>query len=309
MNAIRFLKQLMILVFIPGMSMIHAQIVTGPDSSLVFDRTKGILVMLPDVDGAFSLNGYYLTELKAHDTVYIANITPGDYLYEYKSDSSSHDRWFNVKKQQVLEIILKDSSAGVHTGSLDWNQVANLITGRNVYFAADRSFINETHLALFSLGNLSPYPQKSRFNSFTTIFDYSAVPGFTLGVGVTLNSYDLSDESTNVKFLPVFVDFRSYFLDGRATAFLKIDIGYNVFLARNAKTEDYGSIIAGGVFFSPGFGMRVFISEKTFISATFEYSLERVRYSSSYSYEYSSNLNFMKINLGIGFQKKVKKSN
>lgn len=284
-----------------------AQIITEPDPSIRFDKSKGIIILYPSTEGSFYLNDYYLTELKAHDTVYLVNVTPRNYTVRFACSASSHEQKFKVDKRNVVEIILETDSLSVRSSVSEWDNAANRFAGKTVYYGKKGCFYNITHVSIFSLGNLEPYHKVSAFNSLTTINGFSVEPGFCIGMGITYNNYDISSDLKDISFLPVFLDIRSHFHHKRVAPFIKMDIGYNFLLSGKGDTDWHGTLEKGGLFLSPGLGLRIFINDHIQITTSIEYSLEKVLYSyQGTQYTYQNNLKFLKINLGIGFQKKLK---
>lgn len=77
----------------------------------------------------------------------------------------------------------------------------------------------------------------------------------------------------------------------------RLNIGYDNYIMKH-----------GGIYFSPGFGLRIFISDLLQIVPSIEYSLEGFSYEQSGSYyqdyEIKDNNSFLKLNIGIALQYK-----
>ncbi|HNS16992.1 MAG TPA: hypothetical protein PKH94_08980 [Bacteroidales bacterium] len=286
-----------------------AQVITQPDPTLRFDRTKGIIVLYPSMDGKFYLNFSYLTDLKANDTIFLVNAAPGNYHARFDWSVGSNTQQFTVNKRNVVEMILSPDSLVVRSNAQDWYTVANRAAGKLILSDLKECLYWNTHLAFFTLGDLDPYPKAGTFNSFTTILGYSVSKGFGLGAGISYNNYDISTELQNISMLPVFIDIRSHFSARKTAPFFKIDIGYTVLLSGEGLTYKGGPTLdRGGIYFSPGLGLRIALTDKLQFNASIEYSMEKVHYTAEWNPGWYDALNFLKINFGIGFTKQLKRS-
>ena len=179
------------------------------------------------------------------------------------------------------------------------------------------------------------------FRTFTTINGFQIFPGFCTGLGLSYNNYEFpavyrgksyyiissaypttQAKVKNVSFLPVFLDVRTHLSSRRIAPFIKFDIGYNILLSKKSMTvyaEYYWGgipqaytfkVVGGGIYLSPGIGLRIAVTKLIQMITTVEYSYESLKNTLIYeASQYPSNkygINFFKFNIGIGFQKKLK---
>jgi hypothetical protein len=184
------------------------------------------------------------------------------------------------------------------------------------------SFYNITQFALFNfyLDVDGGEQSTSFFQSFTIINGYQVAPGFCTGLGVAYNyypfekmtPYDIEIENVRLNFLPVFLDVRAHLppKGEHVSPFFKFDIGYNILLYKSPIENQFPEgdtyvMNKGGIYVSPGFGLRIFINDLVQIMATFEYSFEKSSfYVNNPYYMRENNFSFLKISLGVGFQYK-----
>jgi len=301
---------------------LSAQILKKPDPNLVVDRSKGILVITPCISGSFSLNNYLLTEISANDTIYIFNVNPGDYSVKFTTDTGSIISDLSLEKGKFKAVKPCHDSISVQTLKFSKDPAVQNMTGNTIRVRRSY-FYNITQFALFNL-YFGDDPSFSFFQSFTTINGYQVTPGFCAGLGVAYNYYpfekmtpwDVEISDVRLNFLPVFFDIRAHLhpKSRTVTPFFKFDIGYNILLKKSPLEPlypDYDSyeMNKGGIYLSPGFGLRIFINDLVQINTSLEYSFEK---SSFYFYSIYqeqpqtryNKFNFIKLTLGVSFQYK-----
>jgi hypothetical protein len=305
--------------------LISAQILENTDRDILMSRSKSILIVRPCANGAFYLNDFYLTDISANDTVYIYNIVPGHYTVMFATDSSSASGDLAFGNGKVLAIKPCNDSINLLKDKLYWGETKSVMQGRRDFRPRRAHFYNITQVGSITW-NLKSH-ENSVLPSITTINGYQFAPGFCLGLGISYNNYpfdflvfynnnyfekDLEDG--NVHFLPVYLDLRMYFppYSAKVAPFLKIDLGANILLKESqfhAADPTYNVAVTmekGGVFFSPGIGLRIVINELVQITPLFEYSFEN----SGYYYNYDKytiskiGLSSLKLSLGVSFQYK-----
>jgi hypothetical protein len=213
---------------------------------------------------------------------------------------------------------------------LYWDETISKMTGHKYYKPRGKYFFNVTQIALINLNASSG--DFSYFSSFTCINGYQVVPAFAIGLGVTFNNYskDFLDIHTNyyyyhyyyssslenghVHYLPVYLDLRVHppSRSRLASPFIKFDIGYNILLQRiqfHAVDPTYNYSLTmdkGGIYLSPGLGLRIFVNRLVQIYTSVEYSFEKSGYYfGTYENEvYDKKFHSLKFNLGVGFQYK-----
>jgi len=287
-----------------------AQYITEPDPSVRFDKKKGLIVLYSNTDGSFFLNYHFLTELKENDTIYLANMVPGNYSARFISAGTTKELMLDVNALELTELTFGGDSISMSAGSkYELYDRANRIHGKKFYYGRKGCFYNDTHVALYSFGTETS--DDGAFNSWTTINGYIIVPGFCIGLGIAYHhlndqylgyNYDYYvNVYQDVSYIPVFLDIRSYFSPRKVTPFLKLDLGHN-FLVSGKDESDYIYVDKGKVFISPGIGLKIYCSDLVQISTAFEYSFEQFTVHNTYSTRNISN-NYLKFTLGIGFQK------
>ncbi len=303
---------------------ISGQILKSPDRKLVVDRSKSILAITPCSSGSFYMNDYYLTDISRNDTVYIYNLKPGNYSVKFVSDTSTFKSGMTIGPGKIQSISPCPDSVSFFPVDLKWSSTFRKMTGQTISPNRVRrnSFYNITQFALFNfyLDVDGGEPNTSFFQSFTIINGYQVAPGFCTGLGVSYNYYpfekmapwDMEIKNVRLYFLPVFLDVRAHLRPKgeHVSPFFKFGIGYNILLYKNPFEASYpgGDIYVmnkGGIYISPGFGMRIFINDLVQIITTFEYSFEKSSfYVNTPYYTRENNLSFLKISLGVGFQYK-----
>ena len=304
---------------------ISAQILKNTDRNILMSRSKSILVVKPCTNGAFYLNDFYLTDISANDTVYIYNIVSGYYTAKFATDSSSVSCDLAFKKGKVLAITPCNDSISLLKDKLYWGETKSVMQGRRDFRPRRAHFYNITQVGSITWNLKSP--ENGVFPSITTINGYQFAPGFCLGLGISYNNYPfnfLADynnyyfegdlEDGKVHFLPVYLDLRMYFppYSGRVARFLKIDLGANILLKESqihATDPTYNLAVTmgkGGIYFSPGIGLRIVINELVQITPLFEYSIEQSGYYNNYDKNtiYEIDFSSLKLSLGVSFQYK-----
>jgi hypothetical protein len=305
----------------------QSQIYLKPDPDAKFDRSKGVLIIHSSDGGSFSLNDHLLLKLKANDTAYIINITQGRYQARLITSIDTLMNLINITGGNVFEVRDGKDSLLVKKSINIYEDIANAILGKTVYFFRNGSFYNITQISFYSWypGNYENAPDGFWFRSFTTINGIQAAPGFCAGVGISYDFYPVyllgyplsKSNDENLQFMPLFLDLRFHFppsKSGKTFPFIKYDIGYNFPLKLseiNSISNYYDESITikkGGIYLSPGFGYRIFLNKLVQITASFEYALMNVKFYNSYNYNpsdyYSKYYNSLKICLGVGFQYK-----
>jgi len=337
MNSKRLLQTGIVFLSVIYVQLAGAQIVSKPDPKLSFDRSRGIIVLLPSMKGSFYLNDHFLTEIKGRDTIYIINVKPGEYSAKVVFISGSTTNDFILDPTKVLEIIPEPDTLKIKRNAFYYNDIAEKAAGKTVFYLSRGSYFNITQVAFYSY-QFGPSPEildTKWFRTFTTINGFQIVPGFCTGLGLSYTNYDIpvvyrgmayymthlgtKAEIQNVSFLPVFLDVRAYMSSRQVAPFLKLDVGYNILLSKKSMSvnsynyrdvNDYiFQIAGGGIYLSPGFGLRIAATKLIQVIASVEYSYELyTRKLSSETQQFGLThygLNFFKFNIGIGFQKKV----
>ena len=304
-----------------------SQIYLKPDPDAKFDRSKSILIIHSSDGGSFSLNDHLLLKLKTNDTAYIINITPGRYQAKLNTDNDTLMNMINITGGKVFEVKDGKDSLLVKKSTNIYEDIANAILGKTVYFFRNGSFYNITQISFYSWvpGDYVNAPDGFWFRSFTTFNGIQAAPGFCAGVGISFDfypayllGYNLTKSfDENLLFMPLFLDLRFHFppsKSGKTFPFFKYNLGYNFPLKLseiNSISDDNEASVTmkkGGVYFSPGFGYRIFLNKLVQITVSFEYALMNVKFDYSYGNYYSNyiskNYNCLKLCLGVGFQYK-----
>ena len=103
-----------------------------------------------------------------------------------------------------------------------------------------------------------------------TINGYLINPKINIGVGVGIQSVG----GSSFYYIPLFADFRTYFLKSKSTPFFSTGLGYS-FSTDKAKGS---GVNEGGVFINPSFGGKFFISNKTAINISVGYLYQQTYY-------------------------------
>jgi len=307
---------------------ISAQILKDPDPKLVVDREKAILIINPCIKGSLFLNDFLMTDIPANDTAFIFNVKPGEYLIKFITDSLTYKGEMTLEKGKIQTIIPCHDSISLPANNISWNGTFRKMTGQTIHLNRVRrsSFYNITQFALFNFyldrdgGNAST----TYFQSFTIINGYQVAPGFCTGIGVSYNyypfdimtSWEVEIENVRLNFLPIFLDVRAHLppKGKNISPFFKFNIGYNLLLYKPPLEElnpggDTFVMNKGGIYISPGFGLRIFINDLVQIVTTLEYSFEKSSFYVNNPYQAEpytreNNFSFLKISLGVGFQYK-----
>jgi hypothetical protein len=303
---------------------ISGQIVKTPDPNLTIDNTKGILAIFPCLAGSLFLNDYYLTEVPANDTVYIKDLAPGTYNLKFKTAEMTFKQVITMKHGKVTPVNPCLDSVIMTTATFNRDIATSNITGKKHFSLKTGYFYNITQFAFLNVDmNGGAYDPTSFFNTFTTINGYQVAPGFCTGIGVSYSFYKayiddfygMAQEAT-LHYLPVFLDIRAHLPPkGRVFPFFKFDIGGNIILKKTEMhyqnyDDDMTYVMErGGIYISPGFGLRILVNDLIQITASLEYSHEKSAYNVYYDdkplvppYQVDRNSNYFKICLGVGFQ-------
>ncbi|MEI7896154.1 MAG: hypothetical protein WCJ26_03905 [bacterium] len=337
MKKTKILQAGIILLLVTNSFLSMGQIILTPNPKATVKWSDGIAVICSSVQGSFYLNDYLLTDLKGNDTVYIINLQPGEYTAKVVFKGGSTTRSFNAWGREVTLLKPGIDSLQIKNDAFYFDDIKEKVTGRKVLFL-HLCYFNITQTAFYSapFGSSSEFDVRKWFRTFTTINGFQIAPGFSAGIGISYNNYDVpavyngrslySDQEMpqevailkNVSFLPVFIDARTHLSGRRIAPFIKLDIGYNFLLSKKSMSVyEYRyvtdkvhtiSMVGGGFYFSPGIGLRIAVSKLIQIIASMEYSYEkskRTLTSASLAYPVeTSALNYFKFNIGIGFQKR-----
>lgn len=110
-------------------------------------------------------------------------------------------------------------------------------------------------------------------------------PFFSFGLGTGLRAY-LSDESDGVILMPVYANFKGFFLDNNISPYLSFSIGYS------ADLSGYG---CGGLFLSPQLGANIRLNDRFSVNVGLGYEMQKMElyfhnyYSGSYYYSVENN--------------------
>jgi hypothetical protein len=324
------------LILLQGLC-VHSQIIKNPDSKVVTDRSKAILMIMPCRSGSFYLNDYFLTDVAGNDTVYINNLNPGNYNLKFQTDSNSYQQVIWLKSGNVASVSpCKDSLNLRMFGKIPYETISKM-TGKKTFALHKNRFYNVSQFAILNaeMKDMEGSPVNS-LTAITTINGYQIFPAFCAGLGITYNHYpyhfvsvgwdfEPMDDGT-LNFMPVFLDIRAHLpptpssVTGKVIPFIKFDIGYNILLkqkdidymyAYNSSENSFTiAMNKGGVYVSPGFGLRIFLTDLVQLTASVEYSFEKSQvefiHAEDYSYLMTGhyNFNFFRICLGVAFQYK-----
>jgi len=329
-----------LLLFITSFLPANGQILSKPDPDASFDRSKGIIVLQAANKGSFFLDDYLITGLKEHDTLYIINVPCGQHNAKVISDSSAPVYSFILSRRKVLEINAGKNALQIMESRSSYDDIAEKVKGKTVYFISRRHYFNITQTSFVTLqAGSSEYNPGMWFRSISTINGYQIAPGFCIGAGISYNNYDIpvvfgyayyADPQCsqlavlkNVSFLPVYFDVRAHFSGKRVAPFIKFDIGYNILISKKSmQVYNYGyypspenhpytfTLTGGGVYLSPGIGVRVAINKLIQVIFTAEYTYDSSKSTMASDGEqnesvsgYRKKLHCFKFNIGIGFQK------
>jgi hypothetical protein len=314
-----------------------AQIILKPDPKVTFNRSKGIAVISSSTKGSFYLNEHLLTELKGKDTIYIINITPGEYKAKVVSGNGLTKKNITIIGGKVIEIQPGIDSVHIKNNAFFYDDIEEKVTGKYV-FLLHNSYFNITQIGLYSaqFGESSKDVANRWFRTLTTINGFQVSPGFCAGIGISYNNYEIpavynsnyyySNNQypqtvavfNHVSFLPFFVDIRCHLSGRRFAPFIKLDIGYNILLAKKSMSVYEANyiggklctmqMVGGGICFSPGIGFRIAVTKLIQVIASMEYSYEKSRVmltnGTTGNPVQNIGLNWIKFNIGIGFQKR-----
>ena len=115
-------------------------------------------------------------------------------------------------------------------------------------------------------------------------------PYFSLGFGTGLHYYTFDEQF----LIPIFADFRVYFIDRTISPYLSFDIGYSFNVSNDFEGE--------GILINPTMGVSFKISERNEIHTGVSYQMQRRKYFfSGYNQSYSSQIDMESIALKVGF--------
>lgn len=99
---------------------------------------------------------------------------------------------------------------------------------------------------------------------------YSSGYGLNLTLGYQFNSYFYAGIGTSLDgydsdlFVPVFADFRYFFLEGQFTPFAFADVGYGIPI-------DVDENLGSGLMVNPGFGLKYFLTRTLAVNGSLGY--------------------------------------
>ena len=317
----------------PALILCHAQVIIKQDSTAEFDKSKGIIAIIPAFKGSFYMNDYYLTEIKGNDTIFLINVKPGDYQVKFLAPSGPQQKTITVNKRKVVEVIPGKDSLISSTNVLKWYSTTDRIAGKPFYFLL-KNYVYT--IIQFSAINYQWWPSSSEssftyLNTITAITGYQVSQGFCVGLGLSyhianvpsvrygygFDNYNLE----NVSYLPVFFDLRIHLSDRRVVPFFNFGVGYSLLLTKksveNVQNYDPSTTVintmeatSGGFHFSAGFGMRIAISKFIQVIPSLEYCREsgRILYTKTTLGQPTTELNekfsqnIFRLNVGIGLQ-------
>ncbi len=329
-----------LLLFITSILPANGQILSKPEPDASFDRSKGIIIIQAANKGSFFLDDHMMTSLKEGDSLYIINVPGGQHNAKVISDSIAPTYSFILSPGKVLEIKTGKDMLQIMNSHYSFDEVAEKVKGKTVYFISRRHYFNITQTSFVTLqAGSSEYNPVMWFRSISTINGFQVVPGFCIGAGVTYNNYDIpvfygynyyADPQCsqlavlkNVSYLPVYFDVRTHFSSGRVAPFIKFDIGYNILISKKSmQVYNYSywpspdnppytfKLEGGGLYLSPGIGLRVAINKLIQVIFTAEYTYDSSKSTMASDGEqngsgsgYHKHLHCFKFNIGIGFQK------
>lgn len=307
-----------------------AQVLSKPDPNISIDASKGIILLYSASEGSLFLNDQFLTDLKRQDTLFIININPGKFTARFQNDISTISKDFIVDEGSVTKIIFRDSLLEITHVNRKWSEGVNAIRGNKYLGLLHMRFYSITEVGIINAvirGTPEFYDNNHKvrsLNYFSTVNGYQFAPGFCLGFGVNFTFFDIpvygytSELIRNVSFMPLYVDIRAHFPQkGRVVPFLKLGLGHNFVLTQKSLYQSYPESNAfylfkldgGGIYASPGFGFRIMVTELIQVTASLDYSVEKIRMSRAYfapnnnSYhEDVYNYQFIRFKIGIGLQ-------
>jgi hypothetical protein len=120
------------------------------------------------------------------------------------------------------------------------------------------------------------------------IFGYFSAPEFSIGAGVAYDSYNYSH------FIPVFADFRYFFLDKKLSPYVEGSIGY-------ALTNDES---LGGTYLRPAIGGKLNLNNRLALNFSIGYRMQEFGSTTQISNSSSEQLimqKFLDLTVGISF--------
>ena len=317
----------------------QGQILTKPDPAARFDRSKGMIVLHSSIMGSFFLDDHLLAKLKGNDTVYIINLAGGVYAAKLVGEERTLTNEFTLTWGKVLEVdALKDTLMIMKSPFL-YEDVAEKAQGKTVFYLRNLSYFNITQTSFYTwyLSGIADdaVVENNWFRTFTSINGFQVTPGFCAGIGISYTNHNVVpnyngfsfDVLKNVSFLPVYLDIRTHFSGRRVAPFIKFDIGYNILLTDKSITKSYTYTVwyenitktaefrmsGGGVYLSPGIGLRIGVNKLIQIVISAEYVFEKSTAIQTWQgsppairqESFEQKMMSFKLNVGIGFQKSI----
>ena len=139
--------------------------------------------------------------------------------------------------------------------------------------------------------------QNSALSGIQTINGYQINSKLNVGVGIGIEQ--ISQSSNAIGYIPLFADFRTYFLKNKLTPFFSTGLGYSFVINKNY--PHYPSVqLGGGLLINPSLGGKFFISKNTALNISLGY-----RYQQTSFKEYNTmsivSTNYYVIKIGVTF--------
>lgn len=145
----------------------------------------------------------------------------------------------------------------------------------------------------------------SAINGIYTMNGYMTSPYFFIGAGIGYNvDYNKEYKEAIIKNIPFFIYSKYTISNNKTSPTFNLSVGKNLVL--NKKNENRLYEIVGGLYLSSGFGLRIYIAQRTALLVDINYTLSFYKYE-NLTYEFSrfsnisDNLNILQFNLGLSF--------
>jgi hypothetical protein len=261
----------------------------------------------------------------------MVNAVPGIMNARFSADELIIRENFLINKAKVNEVLITDSVIYIKPEPMKWHHAVALLQGTNIIELSKKEFYTMIDIGFYNLllesKGASHYrykPPGRFFNAYSIISGFQFVPAFCMGFGVSYNFYDIHVGSAtikNVSFMPLYADIRSHLpaKGKRANPYFKFNLGYSILMSRkytyvepanSYQDHYYYEMKRGGIIVSPGFGLRIIITDLVQLNTCLEYSFERSRlyysiisgYSNPREFDMDLKFHFLRFKLGISFQ-------
>lgn len=270
-----------------------SQVFRRNGDNIEIEHSKGVIKLYSSVSGDLYINDVFLTSITETDTLYIANLEPGNFDVQVKGTGFTGPKHtVSVKNRKVTELRISADNIEVDNVTDSYTRVTEFIAGKPVVFVRSNAVYLNINRDLFF-----------RPNAFSLMGTYQIVPGFCPGVGIM----DYKPYDHDVRLMPVYLHLVSYFASGKVAPYVKLDLGTVIVL--NHPKDEYYNIkrkIIPGSYFAPGLGFRFTIvknlsgiAEMDFRKLT--YKLEETSETTSWQYNYSD-VSLFEISVGLGYQ-------